>query len=148
MIVSYGRSYVFVHIPKSGGTSLSLALEQRAKRDDLLIGDTPKAKRRKRRLEGLKTHGRLWKHSTLADIDGLLSEAELQRMFVFTMVRNPWDWYVSLWAYGVSGRGAVRARSLAGIDVDSTAGNRDLAAADLTGCTRYGEDEAGVDGHR
>jgi hypothetical protein len=95
MIVSYGRSYVYVHIPKTGGTSLSLALEQRAKRDDLLIGDTPKAKRRKRRLEGVETRGRLWKHATLADIDGLMDEAVLQQMFVFTMVRNPWDRVVS-----------------------------------------------------
>jgi hypothetical protein len=27
---------------------------------------------------------------------------------VIGSVRNPWDWYVSLWAYGCSGRGALR----------------------------------------
>ena len=36
--------------------------------------------------------------------------------FVIGSVRNPWDWYVSLWAYGVSGQGAVRRRSLEGVD--------------------------------
>lgn len=95
MIISKGRKYVFVHIPKTGGTSLSLALEARAKRDDILIGDTPKAKRRKHRLAQFETAGRLWKHSTLADIDGLLSTEELHDMFVFTLVRNPWDRVVS-----------------------------------------------------
>lgn len=27
---------------------------------------------------------------------------------VFATVRNPWDWYVSLWAYGTDGKSAVR----------------------------------------
>ncbi|MCH2094520.1 MAG: sulfotransferase family protein [Rhodobacteraceae bacterium] len=95
MIISRGRGYVFVHIPKTGGTSMALALEARAKSDDILIGDTPKAKRRKARLAALTPRGRLWKHSTLADIDGILTPAELSEMFVFTLVRNPWDRMVS-----------------------------------------------------
>ncbi|WP_121063122.1 sulfotransferase family 2 domain-containing protein [Chachezhania antarctica] len=95
MIISPGRGYVFVHIPKTGGTSLALALESRAMKDDILIGDTPKAKRRKGRLKGVQTSGRLWKHSTLADIDGLLAEGELEQLFAFTLVRNPWDRVVS-----------------------------------------------------
>ena len=51
MIISHGRQYIFVHIPKTGGTSLALALEARAMKDDILIGDTPKAKKRRQRLK-------------------------------------------------------------------------------------------------
>lgn len=95
MIISRGRRYIFVHIPKTGGTSLAAALEARAMKDDILIGDTPKALRRRKRLKGLEAAGRLWKHSRLADLGGLVSEAEMRGFFVFTLVRNPWDRVVS-----------------------------------------------------
>ncbi len=95
MIISRGRRYIFVHIPKTGGTSLAMALEDRAMRDDILIGDTPKAKRRRGRLKGLIPAGRLWKHSTLADIDGIVTPRQAEAFFVFTLVRNPWDRMVS-----------------------------------------------------
>ncbi len=95
MIISRGRRFIFVHIPKTGGTALSLALEARAMKDDILIGDTPKARSRRGRLHGVKSAGRLWKHSTLADIAGLVTDEELAEFLAFALVRNPWDRLVS-----------------------------------------------------
>ncbi|WP_432450644.1 sulfotransferase family 2 domain-containing protein [Aliiroseovarius marinus] len=95
MIISRGRRYIFVHAPKTGGTSLMLALEARAMADDIMLGDTPKAKKRRRRVEGVRAAGRLWKHSTLRDIVGLVSDEEIASFFTFTLVRNPWDRMVS-----------------------------------------------------
>lgn len=95
MIISQGRGYVFVHIPKTGGTAMALALEARAMKDDVMIGDTPKAIKRRRRVDTSRARGRVWKHSTLADIDGLFSVEELAGLFAFTLVRNPWDRVVS-----------------------------------------------------
>lgn len=95
MIISRGRRYIFVHIPKTGGTSMALALEKRAMKDDILIGDTPKALRRRNRAKELNARGRIWKHSTLADIDGAVTREEMADFLIFTLVRNPWDRLVS-----------------------------------------------------
>ncbi len=64
-------------------------------KDDIMLGDTPKARNRRGRVKGIETRGRLWKHSTLADLDGLVSPEELDDLLIFALVRNPWARAVS-----------------------------------------------------
>ena len=95
MIISRQRRFIFVHVPKTGGTALTLALEARAAKDDILIGDTPKARARAGRWKGVKAAGRVWKHSTLSDVVGLVTLDEIMDFRAVTLVRNPWDRAVS-----------------------------------------------------
>jgi len=74
---------------------MALALEDRAMKDDIMLGDTPKALRRRGKVKDVQTAGRLWKHSKLSDLNGLINPSELDELFVFTMVRNPWARMVS-----------------------------------------------------
>lgn len=74
---------------------MALALESRAGKDDIMLGDTPKAIKRRTRVKDVAAAGRLWKHSTLFDIDGLVTPQQVAEAKVFTMVRNPWDRMVS-----------------------------------------------------
>ena len=37
--------------------------------------------------------------------------------FILGSVRNPWDWYVSLWAYGCGGEGSVRSQATRRFDL-------------------------------
>jgi hypothetical protein len=147
MIISYGRKYVFVHAPKTGGTSMALALEDRAMKDDIMLGDTPKALKRRRKLTHVKTQGRLWKHATLEDVDGLLPLRDIGGMFVFTMVRNPWDRMVSYYHWLRDQRFDHPAVSLAGqVDFKDFA-QSDLIAASMAAnpAHRYVTDVTGTD---
>jgi hypothetical protein len=64
-------------------------------KDDILIGDTPKAKNRRKRVKDTASSGRLWKHSRITDIYGLVNQEQIEEYCIFTIVRNPWDRMVS-----------------------------------------------------
>ncbi|MDO5706823.1 MAG: sulfotransferase family 2 domain-containing protein [Paracoccus sp. (in: a-proteobacteria)] len=97
MIISLRHRYIFVHIPKTGGTSLTQMLERRVGRDDIILSDTPKGRARRHRVKDAPARGRLWKHATLADIEGLVDPAIFADYLIFTLVRNPWDRLVSMY---------------------------------------------------
>ncbi|MEL6870163.1 MAG: hypothetical protein AAFO81_10225 [Pseudomonadota bacterium] len=42
---------------------------------------------------------------------------ELRDRFIVGSIRNPWDWYVSLWAYGCSSRGSVWRQTIDGVNL-------------------------------
>lgn len=75
--------FVFVHIPKTGGTSF---MSRRAKTGQKL------------NLEGLTIFGGHVSMTTIA------SKRDVSKHFKFTIVRNPFDRFVSLWFTKYNGR--------------------------------------------
>lgn len=43
--------------------------------------------------------------------------AHLRQRYIVGSVRNPWDWYVSLWGYGCGGQGAVYHKATRGLSL-------------------------------
>lgn len=75
MLLSDQHQFVFIHVPKTGGDSISAALRQHADGVDASAGDRKhwNARRTREALFG-ETHGRAWGEYTS-----------------FGVIRNPWD---------------------------------------------------------
>lgn len=126
---------------------MALMLEDRAMKDDIMLGDTPKAKKRRGKVKGVETSGRLWKHSQLTDLYGLVSQEEMEAFFVFTLVRNPFDRMVSYYhwlrAQEFDHPTVARAKAVEFADFATDPGV--LRAMSLNPYARYVTDAGGVE---
>ena len=94
MPISHAHRCIFIHIPKTGGTSIERALGMRGrnKKEDreLLYGRIESNDLKRQAL----LSGYL-QHITMADIHTLYPERPFADYFSFSVVRNPWDRLVS-----------------------------------------------------
>src|SRR5262245_50254348 len=91
-MLSTTRSFLFVHVPKTGGNSIQDAL--RAHSDDEFVCLSPHqdgVERFELRSARFDTH----KHSTLAEYRSRYGDELLAVLYRFACVRNPWDRVVS-----------------------------------------------------
>lgn len=66
------HKFIFIHIPKTGGTSIENAFKKRIKSNR--------------------------KHLTVSDYENEL-ESDIEKYFIFSVIRNPWDKLISYWKY-------------------------------------------------
>ncbi len=92
MIVSHKYKFIFIHIDKCAGTSITLAMAPHLGEEDLVLGCTKEGE--KRSVEGRKAKS-LWKHATAQRAKTVLGDEIWNSYFKFTFVRNPWDMVVS-----------------------------------------------------
>jgi hypothetical protein len=86
MIICHSRKFIFVHIHKTGGTSVERALDPHLAWNDLILGGSPFGE--KIQQPYAKRFG-LNKHSSVAEIEAVCGSSLLDEYFVFSVVRNP-----------------------------------------------------------
>ncbi len=89
MPINNGKKLIFVHIPKTAGTSIEQYMDIH----------TPGDKANMMTLSGEWMNG-LVKHFRAQDIRAILSPEIYDTFETFTVVRNPWDRIASLYHYG------------------------------------------------
>lgn len=97
MIICHSRSYIFIHLHKTGGTSVEAALASTLAWNDLLLGSTPfgeQCNQHFRRRFGLH------KHSSLEEVYRLCgSNPTIQSYRLVSVVREPLERVVSLYNF-------------------------------------------------
>ena len=109
MIISHSRRFVFVHIHKTAGESISTALLPFLGKGDLLLGTTAQGELANAWYEW--RHG-LQKHSAARRIRRYLGEGRWEEYRTFSFVRDPADRVRSLYFYFEKMLAERRRRSL------------------------------------
>lgn len=118
MPVSHSHKTIFVHIPKTAGTSVEAVLGMHGDKKD--IGVVPYFNQQ---LDHEHLYGGPLQHMTAQGIRATLNnESAFQSYFKFTIVRNPWDRLVSALAW--TGQKWARGEELSAADFE-----RQVAAA-------------------
>jgi hypothetical protein len=96
MIINNTFHFVFVHIPKSAGTTVTSVLSRYSSYCDIELGGTALGEAVQPHFQ--KRYG-LQKHSTLSEIRTVVGEVLLKRYFSFAFVRNPYSRAYSAYKY-------------------------------------------------
>ena len=85
MIISHEHKFIFIHIGKTGGTSVEKVLCERL---DIDFENTKKNPR----------NGHWWKHAWAREVRDLFGSEIWEEYFTFAFVRNPYDMLLSLYS--------------------------------------------------
>jgi len=106
MIISHTKKFIFIHIYKTAGTSISHTLSPHSRFIEKISTYYPSSILVKiiNHFFGLGEMGNKWingvhKHATAIELKNYLGEKQFKEYFKFAFVRHPMDWQVSLYEY-------------------------------------------------
>ena len=95
MLLSVKYNFLFVHIAKTGGTSVRAALEPLRWKDPFYIPQFMAS--RLSHITGHRIASKLPRHARIIAAKEMLPKELFDKLFKFAFVRNPWDLQVSSW---------------------------------------------------
>lgn len=106
MLISQRHKFLFVHVPKTGGSSVRAVLTPFARFRDRFVYEWPSRSiiNRISRMPFTEKNGRvlvtgLDKHARLSEAIDVLGQETIDGLWSFAFVRNPWDLQVSRYYY-------------------------------------------------
>ncbi|MFY8327035.1 sulfotransferase family 2 domain-containing protein [Pseudoalteromonas sp. ZZD1] len=90
------KKIIFIHIPKTGGTSINQLLTDTVKNCDIVTSEQSRFRKALNKITGNKNFK---KHESALELLNKLGEDNFNSLFSFAVVRNPYDWLVSYYFF-------------------------------------------------
>lgn len=95
MILSHSKKFIFIHVYKVAGTSISKEL---AKYNSLILPSLRAYRFLAARFPKVLSN-KYHRHVTASELKDVVADDVFSNYYKFGFVRNPWDWQVSLYHY-------------------------------------------------
>ncbi|PIW49542.1 MAG: hypothetical protein COW18_05355 [Zetaproteobacteria bacterium CG12_big_fil_rev_8_21_14_0_65_54_13] len=94
-MLSIQKKFLFIHIPKTGGSSLQNILSRYS--EDKIVCDAPLQDGIERFAVKNTKHPELKKHSSLMAYKSVLDQELFKSLYKFAVIRNPWERMISFY---------------------------------------------------